>query len=120
MHFGSDSAGYGFSQTKWKKRSATSRLHPRLQSKTIKAVGPIEERPGGRVGLPLILYPSRGENESYGRSQERECLRWPGIESGDHLRPQMFCTECAGDTLDGSSSEGQWSVSYTQVSFATE
>lgn len=30
----------------------------------------------------------------------------------------MFCTECAGDTLEDMLSEGQWSVSYTQVSFA--
>ena len=40
------------------------------------------------------------------------------IQPGDLPRPQMLCTECAGDTLDGSSSEGQWSVSYTQASFA--
>ena len=62
MHFGSDSAGYDFSQTKWKNRSATSRLHPRLQSKTIKAVGPIEERPGGRVRSASLTFslPSGG------------------------------------------------------------
>ena len=30
----------------------------------------------------------------------------------------MFCTECAGDTLEDMLSEGQWSVSYTQLPFA--
>ena len=30
----------------------------------------------------------------------------------------MLCTECAGDTLEDMLSEGQWSVSYTQASFA--
>lgn len=30
----------------------------------------------------------------------------------------MFCTECTGSTLEDMLSEGQWSVSYTQVSFA--
>ena len=83
---------------------------------------PIEERPGGRVrsaDSPPRFHP-KGESESYGRSQERECLRWPGIESGDHPRPQMFCTECSGSTLEDMLSEGQWSVSYTQLPFATE
>ena len=40
------------------------------------------------------------------------------MESGDLPRPQMFCTECSGELLVDMIDEGQWSVSYTQVSFA--
>ena len=40
------------------------------------------------------------------------------IQPGDHPRPQMLCTECSGEHLVDMIDEGQWSVSYTQVSFA--
>lgn len=40
------------------------------------------------------------------------------IQPGDHPRPQMFCTECSGEHLVDMIDEGQWSVSYTQASFA--
>ena len=99
MHFGSDSAGYDFSQTKWKKRSATSRLHPRLQSKTIKAVGPIEERPGGRVGLPLILCPSGERVRATVAHRSESASGDEVIQPGDHPRPRMLSRECAGEHL---------------------
>lgn len=48
MLFGSDSAGYGRSETQFKKWSATSLVHAPFKEKQRKE-RPIEERPGGRV-----------------------------------------------------------------------
>lgn len=42
------------------------------------------------------------------------------IQPGDHPRPRMLSIRCAGEHLVDMIDEGQWSVSYTQVSFATE
>ena len=77
MHFGSDSAGYGRSECEWKKRSATSLAARRLLKTRTKGRTLVEERPGGRVrsadSPPSLL--SEEKVASYGRSQERECLR---------------------------------------------
>lgn len=42
------------------------------------------------------------------------------IQPGDHPRPRMLSIRCAGEHPVDMIDEGQWSVSYTQVSFARE
>ena len=81
---------------------------------------PIEERPGGRVRSADSFSP-QGWGERVTVARESESASGDEvIQPGDHPRPQMFCTECAGSTLEDMLSEGQWSVSYTQLPFATE
>ena len=80
----------------------------------------VEERPGGRVRSADSFSPQGwGERVTVARESE-SASGGPALQSGDHPRPQMFCTECSGSTLEDMLSEGQWSVSYTQLPFATE
>lgn len=119
----SNSAGYGRSECEWKKRSATS-LEPRCHNAKSKVERGLSRgtprRQSAVCGLASLASIRRERWRVTVARESESASGGPALESGDLPRPQMFCTECSGELLVDMIDEGQWSVSYTQVSFARE
>lgn len=123
MHFGSDSAGYGRSECEWKKRSATSLTARQLSKTRSKRAGLSRGAPRRQSAVCGLASLASIRRERVRVTVARESESASGdevIQPGDLPRPVFLSTKHSGEHPVDMIDEGQWSVSYTQVSFARE